>query len=354
MRLFDIAKPPWYTESIEAIEIVYQEACMGVEDNIRDLLSRGYSPKDIIRQGFTKSTVYKVYKEFIVQLVPVTAPAWEIHWELAKERYLPGQTVSFTYWVRNSSGADLYVYRAGLQPAWLSGEGEWYAHERRFLLHPGAKRQSVMNIVIPPDIPLGAYEMRWGMDAQFVGPGAPISSPTIQTQWTEPFMLDVKKPLTDDKVFISHSTRDLYLVRQLQCSLDNEGIEGIIAEDSREPGIVLEEKFKAKIRESHFFLAFLTSDGVRSDWVIFETKYALDIKKPSILLKEKEAQVDSPVEWVEFSRYDHPETIIAKAQEALQLIKQQHYGLSLRPSFAPLAIGVLGFLFGLAAGKSAK
>lgn len=325
---------------------------MGIEDSIRDLLSKGYSPQDIIREGFRKSTVYKVYNEFTAELVPVTAPAWQISWQLGKQRYLPGDTVTFRYSVRNASGIDLYVYRTGVQPEW--SVGEWYAQENRLLLHPGHSRNLALNVLIPADIPLGEYEMRWGLDAQFVGPGAPISNSTIQTQWTEPFVLEVKKPRTGYKVFISHSTRDMYLVRQLQCSLDNEGTEGIVAEDSREPGRILEEKFKAKIRESQFFLALLTPDGIRSDRVILETNYALSIKRPSILLKEREAQLDSPVEWVEFSRDDPPDTIIAKAQEALQLVKQQHYGLSLPPNLAPVAIGILAFLLGLSAGKSKK
>jgi len=325
---------------------------MGIEDNIRELLSQGYSPQEVIREGYRKSTVYKVYSELTTEIVPITAPAWQIAWQPANKRYLPGQTAVFSYSVRNTSGIDLYVYRSGLQPQWL--EGEWYAKENRFLLHPGDSRNLTISILIPADISLGEHELRWGLDAQFVGPGAPISSSTIQTQWSEPFYLEVKGPIRGYKVFISHSTADMYLVRQLQCSLDNEGIEGIVAEDWREPGAIIEEKFKFKIRESHFFIALLTANGASSDWVIFEINYALSIKKPCILLKEKEVHLDTPVEieWVEFSRYEPPEAIIAKAQEALDLVKQQHYGISLPPNLAPVAAGILAFLFGLAIGKS--
>ena len=325
---------------------------MGIEDNIRDLLSQGYSPQDIIREGYSKSTVYKVYGEFTTEVVPVSAPAWQITGQFAKRRHLPGETTVFRYSVRNTSGIDLYVYRSGLQPEWLGGE--WYARENRFLLRPGDSRNLAITIPIPADIPLGEYEMRCGLDAQFVGPGAPISGSSIQTQWAEPFILEVKKPTTSYRVFISHSTADMHLVRQLQHSLDNEGIDGIVAEDMREPGRVLEEKFKTKIRESHFFLALLTSNGFRSSWVLLETNYALSINKPSILLKEKEVQAESGIEWVEFSRYDSLETIITEAQKALELVKQRHYGSALPPDLVPVAIGVLAFLFGLLVGKHGK
>lgn len=241
------------------------------------------------------------------------------------------------------------MYKSGLQPEWLVGE--WYARENRFLLHSDSTRNSVINMPIPRDIPLGEYEIRWGLEAQFVGPGTTAPN-TIQTQWTEPFILEIKKLRTGYKVFISHSTTDMYLVRQLDCSLDNEGIEGVIAEDYKEPGRVLEEKFKAKIRESHFFVALLTSAGLRSDWVLLETNYALSINKPCILFKEKEVPASGSVEWVEFSHYDPPEAIIAKAQEALEPVRKQHYGLASPPSLVPIAAAVLAFLFGLAVGRS--
>lgn len=323
---------------------------MGVEDDIRSLLGKGYSPQDIIRQGYRKSTVYKVHNSFAPEAVPVSLPVWWVTWRLARERHLPGQVASFNYSIKNTSGMDLYVYRTGIQPEWL--EERWYAQEGRFLLHPGDARNLAVNMPIPSDLALGEYEMRWGLEGQLVGIGAPLSSPTIQTQWTQPFILEIKKPLTGYGVFISHSTADMYLVRQLQNALDNEGIEGVVAEDSREPGIVLKEKFEAKIRDSHFFLALLTANGARSNWVIDETNYALSMSKPCILLKEREAPIDSPIEWVEFSRYDPPEAIVAKAQEALQIVRQRHYGFMPPPNLAPLVLGVLAFLFGLAAGKS--
>lgn len=324
---------------------------MGIEDEIRSLLGRGYSAQDVIRQGFRKSTVYKVYSTLVADAVPVSPPAWTVTWQRQKQRYLPGEVTSFTYSLKNTSGLDLYVYRAGIQPEWM--QGQWYAQEARFLLRPGDSRMLAINVPISSDLSLGEYEMRWGLDAQYVGPGAPVSSSMVQTQWAEPVVLEVKRPLTGYKVFISHSTADMHLVRQLQHSLDNEGVEAVVAEDSREPGVVLKEKFEAKIRECHFFLVLLTGNGARSNWVIQETNYALRIPKPSILLKERETPMNSPVEWVEFSRYDPPEVIISKAQEALQAVKQRQYGIALPPNLAPLvAIGVLAFLFGLALGKN--
>lgn len=325
---------------------------MGTEDNIREMLGRGYSPSEIIRQGYKKSTVYKVYSKLTAETSPTTPSAWWVSWQIRKQRYLPGETVAFTYSVKNTSGMDLYIYRMGLQPEWL--EGEWYSQEGRFLLRPGESRSSAINIPIPSDLPLGEYEMRWGLDAQFLGPGAPISNSNIQTQWAEPFVLELKRPLTGHKVFISHSTSDMYLVRHLTESLDNEGIASIIAEDIMEPGVVLQDKFESLIRECQFFLALLTASGVRSEWVIYETNYALGINKPCILLKEKEAQIETGREWVEFSQYDPVETTMDEVKEALERVKQKYYRLLLPPALAPVAIGVLAFLFGLAAGRSRK
>jgi len=334
---------------------------MGIEDEIRALLAKGWSPQDAIRQGYRKSTVYKVHANFSAEAVPLTPPAWRISWQTQRQRYLPGETVAFAYSIKNTSGTDLYVYRSGIQPEWLEGrwcgsrwaDGSWYPQEVRLLLRPGESRSLSVNVPVPSDVALDEYEMRWGLDAQFVGPGAPASSPTIHTQWTEPFVLEVKKPLTGQKVFISHSTADMHLVRQLQHSLDREGVEGIVAEDTKEPGTVLQEKFESQIRECHFFIALLTANGARSTWVIHETNYAASIRKPSILLKEKETEIDSQVEWVEFSRYDPPEAILSNAQEALLLLNQRCHGSTLPPNLAPLAIvGVVAFLLGVAVGAS--
>lgn len=324
---------------------------MNIESNIRDLLASGYSPQDVIREGYTKSTVYKVYRNLAAQRVPIMLPAWQSSVETRKDRYLPGETAVISYSVRNTSGIDLYIYRIGIQPEWL--QGEWYARESRSLLRPGESQSVVLNVPIVADIALGEYEMRCGLDAQFVGPGAPPSIPAIHTQWTEPFILEIKKPLRGYKVFISHSTADMYLVRQLQDSIDNEGIVGVVAEDAREPSAVLREKFETMIRESHFFLALLTANGVRSKWVIDETNYALSIGKPAILLKEKEIHIESDIEWVEFSRHDSPETVVAKAQESLDSVKQKHHGVVPLPNLVPvIAISALAFLVGVAAGKS--
>ena len=323
---------------------------MGTEDNIRELLSKGYSPTGIIQQGYKKSTVYKVYNKLTAETTPITPSQWWVTWQIGKQRYLPGEVVKLTYTIKNTSGMDLYIYRTGIQPEWL--EGEWHAQEGRFLLHPGGSHTLPINIPIPSDLALGEYEMRWGLDAQFVGPGAPVPNPSIQTQWTEPFVLEVKRTLTGYKVFISHSTSDMYLVRQLEDSLDNEGITSVIAEDIMEPSIVLQEKFEALIRECQFFLALLTANGARSEWVIRETNYALSINKACVLLKERGTQIETGREWVEFSQYDPIETTMAKVKEALERVKQRHYGLAPPHALAPIAIGVLAFLFGLAAGRS--
>ena len=192
---------------------------MGVEDEIRSLLAIGHSAQDVIKKGYRRSTVYKVHSSMTPDLAPVSPPAWWVDWQPDKHRYLPGEVASFGYSIKNTSGLDLYVYRSGIKPEWL--DGSWYVHETRFLLRPGETRKQAIALPVRSDLALGEYETRWGLEAQFVGPGAPMSTVMTQTQWTEPFPLEVKRPLSGYKVFISHSTSDMYLVRQLQQALDN-------------------------------------------------------------------------------------------------------------------------------------
>jgi len=49
---------------------------MGIEDDILRLLSQGYSPSDVIAQGFKKSTVYKVHSQFYQDPASTHKGAW--------------------------------------------------------------------------------------------------------------------------------------------------------------------------------------------------------------------------------------------------------------------------------------
>jgi len=201
-----------------------------------------------------------------------------------------------------------------------------------------------IDLPIPQDTALGEYELRFGIEGQYLGPGG-TNGPTIQ--WAEPLVLQVKSPRSGYKLFVSHSVRDMNLVRQIEKHLDANGIEVFIAEDIRTPGAVLEEKFRALIRDAHFFLALLTENGVGSEWVIKETNYAHEINKPMLLLKEREAQVASSREWVEFSRFDSQETILEKIELALEHLKHHPASIASSQSVHPLILVGLGLFLGV-------
>ncbi|HVP22424.1 MAG TPA: hypothetical protein VMS77_00775 [Conexivisphaerales archaeon] len=93
-----------------------------------------------------------------------------------------------------------------------------------------------------------------------------------------------------------------------------------IGEDVSEPGVLLGEKSQRMIQESTIFLALFTEEGARSSWVIKEANYAQEIGKPTILLKEETANIETQVEWVAFSRYDSPEITLSKIMSAISAV----------------------------------
>jgi hypothetical protein len=326
---------------------------MGIEDEIRGLFSQGYTPQSILAScPYKKSTVYKVYRELSTKRVPLAPPQWHVNVTPNPElmRYLPGTIERFTCAIRNNASMDLYVTSSGMQPEWL--QGEWHVSAERFMLRPGESRSVRIDLPIPQDIALGEYELHFGIEGQYLGLGGISNISTVQ--WAEPFVFQVKRPRSGYKLFLSHSVRDMYLVRQIEKHLDANGIEVFIAEDIGTPGAVLEEKFRALIRNAHFFLALLTENGVRSEWVIKETNYAHEIERPMLLLKEREAQVAISREWVDFSRLDPEETILENIEKALRKIQQNPAGIASSQPVHPLVLVGLGLFLGAVLSSSIK
>jgi len=311
---------------------------MGIEDEIRESLQQGYTPKQLIDTGYKKSTVYKVYQTVKSYVAPVSRPEWVVEnirpWPL---RCLPGEQVSISFALKNTSERDMYLYRVGVRSEWMKDPYKWFAQEVRDLLKPNQRRLVTILLPVPQDTTLGEYEILFGVETLYLPAGD--YGQTMQTQWSEPVIFHVKHPPRGTKVFISHSTEDTRIVRELAKRLENFGVEAIIAEDIPEPGVVLEEKFKAKIRESTIFLALFTEDSIRSKWVILETEYAQSIGKPLIPLKEKSLRLESPIEWVEFSRYEEPDSIFQKVMEAIKRTQP-----TVSPLGVFLGVAVLAFL----------
>ena len=324
---------------------------MAIEEEIWKELTNGKTPNELIEAGlYKKSTVYKVYRKFKRGTRREISSSWKvIKRNFSQERYLPCQEGSVTFTLKNTSKSDLYVYRVGIQPEWMNGE--WYAIDSRILLYPLEEKQFSIAFEIP-DLPLGEYAIRFGIEGQHL-PSAEGTASELQMQWSEPTYIHVKNPRTGYKIFISHSTKDMFLIRQLENYLDNYGIDPIIAEDQREPGSYLPEKFEQLIRESHFFLGILTKNSIRSEWVKHETNYALTIKnKPSILLVEEGAPVQTLVEWIPFKMDEPVESIVEKVFEGINKVKRRitqktSEGADVGKILTLIGVGVAGFLGGL-------
>ena len=82
---------------------------MGTEEKIRRLLEQNYSPQSLIEQGFSKSTVYKIYSSTRTFQSLVRDSYWiveEIHYN--KTRYLPCETIIVSFDITNISDTDIY------------------------------------------------------------------------------------------------------------------------------------------------------------------------------------------------------------------------------------------------------
>ena len=316
---------------------------MSIEDDIANRLLQGYTPNQLIDEGFKKSTVYKVNQKITARSMPTTKPDWQIiNITPYEPRAAPGRTITISFTYKNTSKKDTYLYRIGIWTEWMQ-QDTWIAQEVRDLIKAGQKRYFNMLVSVPDDIALGEYTMIFGVESQYL---PSTEQPSLQTQWTDPLTFHVKKPLTGVSIFFSHSTKDMTLVRQLAQQLDNNGIEVIIAEDISEPGIELKRKFESKILNATMFLALMTENGANSKWVLEETNFAEQNNKPLILLKEEGVSIQTSREWISFSRNENLESLSHKIMNAINYIKTTQVS-----PIAPILGGaLLLLLLGLAFG----
>ena len=322
---------------------------MGKEDEITRYLLQGYAPQQVIDMGYSKSTVYKVYQGVKSYLTPVTKPDWVVNIVPAEPRCLPEKSISMKINFENRSDRDLYLYRVGISSEWMDSD-KWLAQDVKDLIKSGRSRLFSFVLPVPSSTALGEYELRFGIEGQYL-PVRGGSDQHMQTQWSEPIIFHVKHPPTGIKVFVSHSTQDMHLVRELEKRLDNYGIEPIIAEDRPQPGIELNKKFEAMIMESTIFLALLTESSVRSEWVIKETNYALKIGKPRILLKKESVNVKTSYEWISFSVNEPVESLTTRVLDAINVIKREVSTPVTVPLGGIILVVILAFIAGLAIGS---
>jgi hypothetical protein len=319
---------------------------MSTEDEIASRLLQGYTPIQLINEGFKKSTVYKINQEIKARLMQTTRPEWMItNINPLEPRALPKQTRSLSFQFENTSGKDMYLYKVGISTEWMENN-TWIAQDVKDLIKPGQKRFFSFLLSVPDNIALGEYSMAFGVEMQYL----PANEyQPLQTQWTEPMVFHVKEPFRNIRIFLSHSTKDMTLVLQLEKQLDNYGIKVDIAEERKSPGAELKQKFESLIRECNIFVALLTEEGANSQWVQHETDYAKQISKPVILLKEQNVPIRSDYEWVSFSRNDPPEILLKKIMDAINQVHGVARG-GIDPVGAILGIGILALLLGIAFG----
>ena len=298
---------------------------------------QGYTPAQLIDEGFKKSTVYKVAQEIRARLMPTTKSEWEITNIYPSEpRAMPNQKVAISFQFGNTSAKEIYLYRIGIAAEWMEKD-TWVAQEVRDLIRPGQKRHFNLLVQVPENIALGEYTIAFGAEMQYL----PANEyQPLQTLWTEPIVFHVKKPLQNLCVFLSHSTKDITLVRQLEKQLDNEGIAVILGEDRKSPGAELKQKFEKLIQECQVFIALLTEEGANSEWVMYEVNYAKQIRKPMILLKEENVSIKSGIEWESFSKSDQPEILLGKIMKAISQVRETS------PFGAIIGLGLLALILG--------
>jgi len=331
-----------------------REGRMGIEEEIRKLLLKGKTPRELIQMGYKKPSVYKVNKLLNQGSIRETYSLWCIeNIRFNQDRYQPGQTGTVTFELKNTSDTDLYVYRVGIQPEWL--KEKWFAINSRVLLHPLEKKQFGIKFDIP-QLPFDEYGIRFGMEGQYLYPSIRGIKGEQYIQWSEPVFINIKMPQTGYKVFISHSVKDIFLIRQLAKHLDNYGVDVIIAEDIRTPGVKLDDKFYGLIRESHLVLGILTKNGVNSEWVKKEINYAYKLNKPIIPLVEEGIQIRMSIEYVPFSLREPIESILHKIKDGFNKIKEKKiFGQDITKVIVPILIaGLAGILVGLLLAGSGK
>lgn len=330
---------------------------MAIEDDIRNKLIHGAMVEQLIRDGYKKSTVYKVRKMLLFDKVPAPQNDFSIenikfngqYSELFRDD--PRGRVIVTGTLRNIGLMDLYVTQLGVMPEWLEKKNMWYSKDETFLLKPNQSKNFAFSIGVD-GIDYGEYTIKFGVTGQWLTRPSRTTNQLapsvniIQTMWTEPVILHLKKKLTGYSVFISHSINDMVLVRHIANFLDINGIEPIIAEDILEPGSILPQKFKELIDRSSVFLVLLTNNGVRSQWVMKECEYAFQKNKVIIPIKEQNVSIrgtwfPSDIEWIEFSMTDGVNTLVQKLSDGISNALNKAKQIASPPFLEGLLIGGL-------------
>jgi hypothetical protein len=292
---------------------------MLIEEQIRQLLLTGQSPKSVIEKGFKKSTVYKVYDSVKQFTNPVNLPKWTIEAIAFNNngRYMPGNTAQINFYFKNNSDRDLYIVNLGVQPEWMIKQNQWIAQPLKELLKAGQRKFLSLSFGVPNNLPLGEYELYFGVEGQYL-PVHNFEDTALTTQWSDPKIINVKKPSTGVSIFLSHGVQDSYLVQQLANSLDNNGINVLLPEEEVRVGTNIQQTIANMINSCNVFVALVTESSAGSPQVNLEIQHAKNMNKPLILLREQSVPVTLDYPWIVFSKEEHIDKILQTIMSSIQ------------------------------------
>lgn len=321
---------------------------MTKEQDILSLFQQGYSPKDIIGKGFSKSTVYRVYEQFKVITGNINKPIWLIenitYNKWGEARYLPGENVSMNFSFKNVAERDFYLINIGVQTEWMAGQNIWYSQKVNEVVKPGQSRYFNFVFQIPRELPLGEYTLMFGVEGQYL-PVQTFQEQQVTTMWSEPQVIHVKHAASNLKIFLSHSVRDEHLVRELKKHLENYGITVSSAQDSIDFGQPLVEQTQNLINSCDIFIALMTESAAQSAALIRETDYAILLNKPRILMREESVPVNTQHGWLTFSKYENEQQILNKILTAITQVRNNVVH-SNTAAMGAIGLALLAFLIG--------
>jgi hypothetical protein len=295
---------------------------MSVQEEIERELANGRKPTEVIDDGYSRSTVYKVNRRLqrgeerhFRQPLRVTEFSWN------KDRHQPGDTAILNFSIRNTLDYDFYYSHFGVQPTWKEEQGAWVAQEEEDdpLLRAGEEKSMEVSFNIPEGLPLGDYDAHLAFEGAFIRKDANRIDTEVELKFPITLPIEVKEELKNVTVFFSHSVQNQSLYSNMIHELDNQGFRVILGEEERQPGENLEEKFADLIDESDIFLGLITKEAIESEWVQFEVDYAYQEDKPMLLMVEEGVQgLDVGFEYIEFSKDEDAAELNSKLFQGLQ------------------------------------
>lgn len=113
------------------------------------------------------------------------------------------------------------------------------------------------------------------------------------------------------KVFISHSTENAAMVKQIAEFLRTSGIDAYVSEWYLQPGAILPNKVATLINQSDCVIALMTTEGDRSEWVHQEIGYAKKANKIIIPVIEEGVIPTGFLIGIEYVRFKRDEPLDA-------------------------------------------